>query len=242
MVPNSPKRKETHQNISLGSNGVDRECRCKKFWHDFVARTYTLIAPVWRVMHQVLCSSEMVPKAPKRKETHQNMRLWSNGMDRERLLWKILTRHRGTNFCINCTSLVCFRAIAKRSQMHPNGKKRTKTWVYCPMVWIVSVRCEKLWHDFEARTFTLIAPVWRVMHQVSCSSETVPNAPKWKEMNQNMRLGSNGMDREHSLWKNLARHRGTHFCINCTSLARFRAIAKRSQMHPKRKKCTKTWV
>ena len=151
-------------------------------------------------------------------------------------------RHHGTNFCINCTSLVRFRAIAKWSQMHPNGKKRTKTWVEGPMVWIVSVHCEKLWHDFVARTFTLTAPVWRVLHQVSCSSEMVPNTPKRKETLQNMRLGSNSMDREHYLWKILTRHRGTNFCINRSSMARFLAIEKRSQMHPNGTKCTKTWV
>jgi len=138
----------------------------------------------------------MVPNAPKRKETHQNMRLGSNGMDRERSLWKILTRHRGTNFCINCTSVARFLAIAKRSQMHPNGKKHTKTWVYGLMLWIMSVSCEELWHDFVARTFTLIAPVWRILHQVSCSSETVTNAPKRKQTYQNRSLWSNGVDRE----------------------------------------------
>jgi len=57
----------------------------------------------------------------------------------------------------------------------------------------------------------------------SCNSETVPNAPKRKEMHQNMSLGSNGVDRERSLRKILTRLRGTNFCINCTSLARFAA-------------------
>ena len=98
----------------------------KKFLQDIVARTFALIAPVWRILHQVLCSSETVPNALKRKGTHQNLSLRSNGVDRERSLRKILTRHRGMNFCINCTSLARFRAIEKRSQMHPNGKKRIK--------------------------------------------------------------------------------------------------------------------
>jgi hypothetical protein len=105
-----------------------------------VARTFTLIALVWRVLYQVSCSSETVTNAPKWKETHQNMSLGSNGVDRER-------------------------------------------------------HCEKFRHDFVARTFVLIAPVWRVLQQVSCSGETVPNAPKQEETHQNMSLGSNGMDR-----------------------------------------------
>ena len=51
-----------------------------------MAQTFALIAPVWRVLQQVLCNSEMVPYAPKWKETHQNMSLESNGVDRERSL------------------------------------------------------------------------------------------------------------------------------------------------------------
>ena len=128
-VSNAPKRKVTHQNMSLGSNGVDRLRRCKKFWHDFMARTFALFSPLWRVWQQVSCSSETVSNAPKRKGRHQNMRLGSNGMDPKRSLSKILRRHHGMNFCINCTSLARFRAVVKRFQMHPNEKKRTKTRV-----------------------------------------------------------------------------------------------------------------
>ena len=88
-VPNAPKRNETHHDMSLGSNGVDWECRCEKFKQDIVARTFALIAPVWLVLQQVLCNSETVPNAPKQIETHQNMSLWSNGVDREHSLQKI---------------------------------------------------------------------------------------------------------------------------------------------------------
>ena len=45
----------------------------------------------------------------------------------------------------------------------------------------------------------LIAPVLLVLHQLSCSSETVQNAPDRKEMHQKMILGSNSVDRERSL-------------------------------------------
>ena len=97
---------------------------CEKFRQDIVARTFALIAPVWRVLHQALCSSEAVPNALKRKGTHQNLSLRSNGVDRERLLRKILTRHRGTNFCINCTSLARFAASFVQWR---NGSKCTQT-------------------------------------------------------------------------------------------------------------------
>jgi len=94
--------------MSLGSDGVDWESRCEKFRHDFVARTFTLIAPVLRVLQQVSCNSKMFSNAPKRKEMHQNMSLGSNGVYPECYLRKILTRHRGANFYINCTSLARF--------------------------------------------------------------------------------------------------------------------------------------
>ena len=72
-----------------------------------------------------------------------------------------------------------------------------------------------------ARTFALIAPVQPVLHQASCSSETIQNAPKHYETLQYMSLGSNGVDRVHSLRKIPMRLRGKNFCINCTSSARF---------------------
>ena len=101
------------------------------------------------------------------------------------------------------------------------------------MVWIRSVRCEKIKQDIVAQIFALIPPVWRVLQQVSCSSKTVPNAPKRKGTHQNLSLGSNGVDREHSLRKNLTRHRGTNFCINCTSLACFAQSSMQQRNHSK---------
>ena len=108
-----------------------------------MARTFALIAPVWRILQQVSCRNKTVPNAREQKEMHKNMSLGSNGVDRERSLRKILTRHRGTNFA-------------------------------------------------------LIAPACLILHQVSCSSEMVQNAPEWKEKHKNMSLGSNGVHRERS--------------------------------------------
>ena len=70
-----------------------------------------------------------------------------------------------------------FHAVTKRSQMHPNTTKRTDTLVLGPMVWIWCIRCEKSRRDFVARTFTLLAPVHPILHRVSSSYETIPNAP-----------------------------------------------------------------
>src|SRR6185503_9840898 len=121
---------------------------CEKFQCDFMARTCALIAPVQPVLHRVLCSNEILPNTPKHYETHTNMSLGSNGVDRARSLRKILMRLHGMNFSINCTC---------------------------------STR----------------------LHRVSCSNETLPNAPKYYETHQNRSLGSNGVGRVHLLRKNL---------------------------------------
>jgi hypothetical protein len=58
-----------------------------------------------------------VPNAPKSYETNQNVSLGSSGVDRVRLLRKIPTRLRGTNFC---TSSARFAWSFVRE---PNGPK-----------------------------------------------------------------------------------------------------------------------
>jgi len=69
------------------------------------------------------------------------------------------------------------------------------------MWWIRCVRCKKLQHDFVAQTFALIEPVQYVLQQVSCSYETIPNAPKYYETDRNISFGSNGVDWVRSLRK-----------------------------------------
>ena len=69
------------------------------------------------------------------------------------------------------------------------------------MGWIWCIRCEKSRRDFVELTFALIAPVQPVLHRVSCSYETIENAPKPYETHQNMSLGSNGVDQVRLLRK-----------------------------------------
>ena len=44
--PNALKHYETHQNMNLGSNGMDQVRSLQKIQRDFVARTFTLIEPI----------------------------------------------------------------------------------------------------------------------------------------------------------------------------------------------------
>ena len=75
--------------MRVGSNGVDRvhslrQIRTRLRGTNFCA----LIATFQLVLHRVSCSNEMVPNAPKHYETHQNMSLGPDGMDRVDLLEK----------------------------------------------------------------------------------------------------------------------------------------------------------
>ena len=98
--------------------------RCENIWCDFVARTFALIAPVQPILHRVSCTNEMVQNAPKHYETHQNMSLQSDGVDREDLLQKILTQLSGLNFCINYNSSARFEPSIIKQR---NGPKCTQT-------------------------------------------------------------------------------------------------------------------
>src|SRR6185312_15419473 len=78
MVPNAPKWKEMHQNMSLGSNSVDRERSLRKFLIRHRGTNFWINCTSLECFASSLCSSIMVPNAPKQKETHENMSLGSN--------------------------------------------------------------------------------------------------------------------------------------------------------------------
>src|SRR6185436_8867671 len=103
-IPNAPEHYETHQNMSLGSNGVDQVRWLRTITTRFRGTNFCLIAPNLSVLQQVSCSYETIPNAPKYYETNQNISLGCNGADWVHSLRKILMRLRGTNFFINCTS------------------------------------------------------------------------------------------------------------------------------------------
>jgi len=121
--------------------------------------------------------------------------------------------------------------------MHPSTIQHTKTWVSGPMGRIGCVRCEKSLCDLTARTFALIAPVHPVLHRVSCSYETLTNAPKHYTTQENMSLASNGVDWVRSLQKILTWLHGMNFCIYCTSSPRFAPSFMQLWNDPK---CTQT--
>jgi hypothetical protein len=167
-----------------------------------------------------------------------------------RSLKKIPTWLRGTNFCINCTSWPCFAP----SFMHlRNDPKYIPTLCNTPKhefriqwgrlsAFVAKNPDVTSWH----KTLALIAPVHPVLHRVSSSYETIPNAAKYYATHENMSLGSNGVDWGRSLRKIRMWLRSMNYCVNCTSshyfCIKFHVVTKRFQMHPNTIQCTKTWV
>ena len=109
---NGPKCTQTLRNKTKHEFRVQwgwiRCIHCDKFGHDFVARTFALIAPFQLILHRVSCCNEMVANAPKHYEMQQKISLGSNGVDWVRSLRKLPTQVRGSKFCINCTSSTHF--------------------------------------------------------------------------------------------------------------------------------------
>jgi len=70
MIPNAAKHHAKHQNMSLGSKGVDCCVRSEKSRRDFVARTFALIAPVDPVLHRVSGSYKTILNAAKHCAAH----------------------------------------------------------------------------------------------------------------------------------------------------------------------------
>ena len=103
-LSNAPKHYETHQNMSLGSNGVDRFRSLRKIPMRLRGTNFSLVAPVQPVLYRASCSNKTIHNASKHYKTHQNMSLGSNGVGQVHSLWKIPKRLHSTNLCINCTS------------------------------------------------------------------------------------------------------------------------------------------
>ena len=101
--------------------------RSKKLRSDFVARAFALNAPVQPVLHWVYFHNKTIPNAPKHYETHQNMSLWSYGVDWVCSLRANLMRLRGTNYCIKCTSSAILHRVSCSNEMIPSPPKHHKT-------------------------------------------------------------------------------------------------------------------
>ena len=126
-----------------------------------------------------------------------------------------------------------FRAEPKQSQMPLKAKKRTKTWVSVPMVCIGSVSCEKFEKRHHGTNFFINCTSLARFASSLCSSIMVPNAPKRKEMHENLSLGSNcriGCVGFEKFWRDFVARTLALIAPGWPICTEFRAIAKRFQM------------
>ena len=125
MVPNAPKWYKTHQNMSLGSNGVDR---LRSLQNDSTRLSSTnfctsseRFAPSFVRQPNGSKCTQMVRNAPK----HVFRVQWGG-------LGAFVAKNSDTSSChelLHLFKMFCpeFRKATEWLQMHPNGTKCTKT-------------------------------------------------------------------------------------------------------------------
>src|SRR6185503_5687207 len=158
-----------HQNVSLGSNVVDRVRSLRKFptrlrGTNFCTSSACFAPNFVRQPNSPKCT-QIIQNVPK----HQFRVQWGGSVafvaeNSDATSWHELLHLFGP-FC------TMFRKATKWFQMHPNSKKRTKIFSLGSNGWIGCVRCEKFLCDFVARTFVLVPSI---LNQVSSSNRTVP--------------------------------------------------------------------
>jgi hypothetical protein len=177
------------------------------------------------------------------------MSLGSNGVDQVRLLGKITSWLHGTNFCINCTSSVCF-ALSFMQLL--NDPKCTQ------------ILQNILKHYFRVQWGDRVRPLWKIPMWlrgrnfcINCTNSPrfapsfmqLRNDPKCTQTQWNTRKhefraqwgGSGALVAKNyntTSWHKLL-HSLHHFSTFCN---KFHAVMKRSQMHQNTMKRTETLV
>ena len=151
-----------HENISLGSTGMDRMRSLRKIPTRLRGTNFCTssarFAPSFVRQPNVPKCTQIVRNTPK----HQFRVQWGG-------LGMFVARNCDTTSCHKLLHLLgpfCteFHKATKQPKMHPNSTKHTKTSVWGLMGWTWYVHCEKFRRDFVARTFALVRPV---LHRVS---------------------------------------------------------------------------
>jgi len=205
MVRNAPKPYETHQNMSLGSDGMDIL--------DLLQKILTQLCGLNFCINYNSSARFEVSIVKQRNGPKCTQTLWNKTKHEFSVQWggsgAFVVKNSDTtswmNFCIICTNSAHF---APSFMQQPNGPKCTQTLRNATKDefgvqwgWIGCVHCENIWRDFVAWTFAFIAPVQPILHRVSCTNKMDQNAPKHYETHQNMSLRSYGVDRVDLLQK-----------------------------------------
>ena len=129
--PKCTQNYETHQNMSLGSNGVDQVWSLQKITMWLRGTNFCINCASSVCFLPSFMKLQNDPKCTQILRNTPNISLGSNGVDQVRWLLKITTWRRATDFCIICTSSICFapsfihlRNVSKFSQILRNSLKR----------------------------------------------------------------------------------------------------------------------
>ena len=132
MVPNAPKPYETHQNMSLGSDGMDSVDLLQKFQTQLCGLNFCINYNSSARFEASIVKQRNGPKCTQtlRNKTKHEFRVQWGGSgafiakNSDTTLWDELFHylHQFSPFCTE------YHAVTKWSQMHPNTMKRCKTW------------------------------------------------------------------------------------------------------------------
>ena len=137
-----PRQYETHQNVSLRSNGVDRLSSLRKIPTRLRG---TNLCPSSARFAPSFVSKQTVPNAPKWYKTHQNMSLGCNGGG------------SGAFIAKNSDATSWHEHFATKA---PDPPHWTLNSCFGAFRTTGCVRCEKFRHDVMARTFALVRNVF----------------------------------------------------------------------------------
>jgi len=190
MHPNTMQRTK---NMSLGSNRVDSVSLLRKIpmWlrgtNFFINCTSSqCFAPSFMQLRNDPKCTQTLCNAPKHEFRVQW--IWLGALDE---------KNPDMTFALIAPVDPVLHRVSCSYEMIPNASQHFATHQNMSLGsnavdWVRSLKKSRC--DFVARTFALIAPVDPVLHRVSCSYETIPNASKHYATYQNMSLGSNGAD------------------------------------------------
>ena len=208
--------------------------RCEKSRRDFVSWTFVLTAPVQYVLHQVSCSYETIPNAPKYCQTDQNISSGPPGWI-GCVRWEKSQRDfAAPTFALIAPVHPVFHRVSCTYEMIPNAPKHYETHqnMNCPRVdQVRSFRKITTW--LRGTNFCINCTSSECFASSFMQLQTIPNAPKYCETDRNISLESTRVD-----WVRLSRKiptwlRVTNFCINCTSSVCFASSFMQLRNDPK---------